>query len=401
MKRLFITYLLVLLPFEAGAQPFTNWPTYMSSPITNWPKAADYDALVTDLTWIHNALVERCHVADESTNNLSPLSGGTRWPKDDIVRFKTKASSLIADFVRTNAAVDGSFNEYFGTTNQAGYYYSDFPMWDGPSVRGEIGLPNNYLLYTPSRCLNTLGPFTNDPTVGQGHGWTNSYTALGGANFPGARANWYTTDYGSWGLKEMMGLLVWTEMFGALDVVAISANTNQPWAAIYVSLESPPADWQDLANAMEGKWGDWVYDDSDNIEATYYWNGWQWWGLGSGDPITMEFGPACLMRQFYELTGSQTNYARASQIYNCEWNPAYCRDLDIFGIRGSDPEGVYKLWSQFEETENATVAESEPINSVLNIGTVTNMDGLMVGQQVSDFPMVLLQWDGANGLQYK
>jgi hypothetical protein len=72
-------------------------------------------------------------------------------------------------------------------------------------------LPTNYFEYTPYRGIDGLGPFTYDATVGHPHGWTNSYTATGGTNFPAGRTNWYTTDYGFEGLMAVTNLLVFQD----------------------------------------------------------------------------------------------------------------------------------------------------------------------------------------------
>ena len=66
------------------------------------------------------------------------------------------------------------------------------------------GRPVNYYDYTPYSFLSGLGGQTSDvAAVGHPHGWTNEYTMQGGSALPLGRTNWYTTDYGIDGLKEI------------------------------------------------------------------------------------------------------------------------------------------------------------------------------------------------------
>lgn len=96
-----------------------------------------------------------------------------------------------------------------------------------------LKLPTNFFNYTPWRCLNENGPFTNDAgVVGRGHGWTNEYTAAGGTNFPDGRTAWYTTDYGWNGLRRVISALTTTEIHCQWDLGSDSV-TNYIWIEAY------------------------------------------------------------------------------------------------------------------------------------------------------------------------
>jgi hypothetical protein len=128
-------------------------------------------------------------------------------------------------------------------------------------------LPTNYFSYTPWRCLNGLGPFTNDATVGHAHGWTNEYTAAGGTNFPAGRSTWYTTDYGWAGMSNAISTLTHTKILQYMSYVLWSMNifipanvggtNNQRWLDPYSVEVMGQDNWTDLAaNWGNAEWYD-------------------------------------------------------------------------------------------------------------------------------------------------
>jgi len=101
--------------------------------------------------------------------------------------------------------------------------------WTVTGMCAAASLPTNYFTYTPWRALCGLGPFTNDVSVGNPHGWTNAYTAAGGAaTLPAGRSTWYTTDYGWQGLREVCDRL-------AVYAGPAPIMTNSIWVTWYSS----------------------------------------------------------------------------------------------------------------------------------------------------------------------
>jgi len=113
-----------------------------------------------------------------------------------------------------------------------------FPRITLDMIYATNNLPTNYFDHTPWRCLNGLGPFDDDASVGHNHGWTNEYTAVGGSNFPSGRSTWYTTDYGWDGIKAAVGNLVACDaslksgeylFYGYTGVSTSHSSTERPY----------------------------------------------------------------------------------------------------------------------------------------------------------------------------
>ena len=138
-------------------------------------------------------------------------------------------------------------------------------------------LPTNYFDYTPWRCLNENGPFTNDATVqGRGHGWTNASTAAGGTNFPSSRTTWYTTDYGLEGIRCVTNLIAIQEtpVFSAPDAankrygLRAYASMSGTWPGIWTNTAPYHAQWYAhgaFTNAMST-------NSLDSLTVSYYLN---------------------------------------------------------------------------------------------------------------------------------
>jgi hypothetical protein len=163
---------------------------------TNWPAYEYQREGYSQATQVYAAANERLYAFGFST-----IGGVSRWrsQRAELIAVKEAIAAMYDTdlIVPAYATADSMTNT---VTNNVRYYKGRI------EVLHDCGLPTNYFDYTPWRCLNGLGPFTNDTSVGRGHGWTNQYTVLGGTNFPEttSRAAWYTTDYGWDGIKYVI-----------------------------------------------------------------------------------------------------------------------------------------------------------------------------------------------------
>jgi hypothetical protein len=161
-----------------------------------WPAHEHLRAGATNIQDLHDSLRER-------------YESGTNWfTAPTTPRFYRFNRSLLVDYkgtVMAMLATNGHRGWLDTHTQPAGPAGGSAVTNLTPIRLAEIcRLPTNYLSYTPWRCLDGVGPFTNDLSVGRGYGWTNEYTAAGGTNYPPGRTNWYTTDYGYDGLRLMV-----------------------------------------------------------------------------------------------------------------------------------------------------------------------------------------------------
>jgi hypothetical protein len=178
-----------------------------------WPAQEHPRETVRQLAECYTAVVERC----------------TLWPvdaPDAPVWYRSNRATLIElkSHLRLAATVTPFVNTNIcGTEALAGQWLtahlgSDFPFYgktgDPTFLRTNLlttlKMPTNYFDYVPYRCLNGLGPFTNDTSVPYPHGYTNAQTAGGGTNYPAGRACWYTTDYGWNQLPALINALTTT-----------------------------------------------------------------------------------------------------------------------------------------------------------------------------------------------
>jgi len=121
------------------------------------------------------------------------------------------------------------------TTNKFVTRWADEFLWTISNICVDAGLPTNYLDFTPSRSLNGVGAGTDDTTTPFFHGFTNSFTADGGSNFPGSRTKWYTTDYGRPGMRDILDRLVWTHEntgFRRISPFSSLSFVNSNYAAV-------------------------------------------------------------------------------------------------------------------------------------------------------------------------
>jgi hypothetical protein len=211
MKRLFLMGVLALLAGEAGAE---TWPTNAFPSHLHWREQTLMNGV------IYTAIVERAEtisnmLAVMPPTVLPPPSVPTwyRSQRADLMRYKSAVSNWLdrqCFALRTsNESYTAFFNAQMSFTNGT---YETIPLVTWASAFSNAPIPANYLAYTPWSCLNGLGPFTNDTTVGHGYGWEIAGitdTNIAGNNFPAGRDTWYSTDYGWDGMTGLLSQLVW------------------------------------------------------------------------------------------------------------------------------------------------------------------------------------------------
>ena len=427
VQTLLIAWWFVMVPETAKAVNFTNWPTYMGQEIVNWPTAAGYDELVSVLTWSHKALIERCNVVHYSTNGLGPPSGYTRLPKDDIQLFKNIIKNLTHSFVDQSMVDDnGNFDSWFSTPVFSSFYqpggqWTNYPhmfpmiadsMTTNMGLFTKLALPTNCLDYTPSRCLAGYGPFTTDPFVGHGHGWTNATTANGGtATLPDGRSKWYTTDYGCDAMKSLLSWMTWTSIQGYTLIVATNdqalwpgdrdrlevTNTDDSWSALEEGLESMWLHgWNFETNLLtwpDPELGVQIYGNDFGPTPPYYW-------------IFMGYGRARLFKYSYSISANVSNLAHSAEIYSY-W---YGNPINFHSFPGeSDHQQRFRYWF---DVEGGGVGCTQGVSEVLNATLVLprteprtwDDDGSGNVNYEANFetsPWTLLKWDVSDGFKFK
>ncbi len=201
MKKILII-ILMMIAVECSAQWWTDAGTNPPA----WPSWQYPRAGKTQDAQTYSGLVERADGVSRAGTTITPTP--PRWFRFQRTNLKNAKGTIIelmsryADY--TQADTNGIFVPL--STNNI------FAMRFNPSNMAFVAkIPTNYFAYTPFRCLNGLGPFTNDQAaVGHAHGWTNKYTANGGTNFPPGRDTWYTTDYTRDQITNILSHLKWT-----------------------------------------------------------------------------------------------------------------------------------------------------------------------------------------------
>ena len=278
------------------------------------------------------------------------LSGIKTWIQGTL----SGASPYWVDVTENNTSsyFEDWFEEYDGY-----YVHSAFPVLSVSNVLERANLPENYFTYTPWRCLNGLGGLTNDVTVGREHGWTNATTASGGINnFSAGRTNWYTTDYGWQGIKDICNQMIWVsrdastflsnkwescrwEDYGPMEYTnsfaAIAAyGTNEPvWASARSGLG---AFWGSDANGTDGEDA-----ESDSVEIAWMYlrtttnlSGVGSFGFVGGENHAKNANKiVCRFSTGYEMLG--TNLSYEAQLYVVYVGPSGGY-FDFLGVGGSN-----------------------------------------------------------------
>lgn len=192
---------LCLLAATARGQWATNaWPAWQH------PRAGRQQALDA-----YGAVWERDN-AWRVNGTTSSLAYPSFWrsQRANAIATKTSLKTALTQYAAaTNATeelarVKGAFNAATNAPSSA-YPTGVITNWSVATICAAGRFPTNLFDYTPWRCLDGLGPFTNDASVGRPHGW--DVTANGGTNFPAGRTNWYTTDYGWDNIKKAANML--------------------------------------------------------------------------------------------------------------------------------------------------------------------------------------------------
>ena len=162
-----------------------------------WPSQAYPRETVRQLSECYTGVWERC------VASVDPLPSAPTWYRSNratLADLKNKLRISIdphnvnynVKWVKTNG-----LDNYTSVANQFSFTAGTTPpVLTSTGLLAYLKMPTNYFTYVPYRCLNGLGPFTNDTSVAYPHGYTNADTAAGGAFYPAGRTCWYTTDYG-------------------------------------------------------------------------------------------------------------------------------------------------------------------------------------------------------------
>ena len=408
--------------------------------VSVWPAWQYQRAGKQQAAQIWTATVERCTILGQNGYGnwfVSPPAAQTwyRSQRANLMTVKTTSKHLANDtyagfhyFADQAQSSGGNYNSFFlgnGGTN-------NWPQFDVVSYCQRMKMPTNYYDYTPWRCLNGLGPFTNDLTVGHGYGWTNVYTLAGGTNFPGTRSAWYTTDYG-WNPACVSGL-VWSLAF-------LTACTNTADPPSYLSLTYLPA------------WADAVTECDATYTNAYWYTGLPLFpfamsaGYVNGDYYVQK----ARQRMVFAKSGMSTNFQHVAQFYfkaqryawlNAETRPPLFRvtneTLLAWSDNGDSVTTNFELYAESSESAGASwdvVVGTVDVSALPEtcaepttpsaFGEYATGRGWMPAYNPGDghyYPagwwqfdppagggawpfhksgVILLKWDGPNGLKYK
>ena len=214
MKSVFCILCSVLCMILLAGPARSDWDTNAWPAWTNGHRKGKIHAEET-----YGAVLEHFYALDASWDQ-GVVSAPTapswyRFQRSELIHQKGKLESYIPYFVNhtvTNGG--GGWTNYFDNAFPTGSTESiaAFPVWTATGLLAAAKMPTNFFDYTPYRCLNGWGPHTNDTSVGRPYGYTNSNTSTNaaGTNFPGARTNWYTTDYGWDGMTNALAYCRYT-----------------------------------------------------------------------------------------------------------------------------------------------------------------------------------------------
>ena len=383
---------------------FAGWNT------NAWPSADHPRSGVIHAEDCYSATVERAWIALGSTNTI-----GTnlfyRSQRDNLVAIKSDIEGIIPQYV------DLSFTNSSGIlTNVQNYTVTGLCV--------HAGIPTNYFEYTPYRCLNGSGPFTNDATVGHPHGWTNATTEAGGTNFPGSRTNWYSTDYGWQGLYNTINNLIWTKA----DPDKGSLEWRESDNSFYSGSDAPSAQ-SSLWNGRSTRTND--YDCGSGVDISYAASV-DWWDFGDASfngqrEQGIDVTACSVPTQFYSSVDVYVNCEAWAWDFDCggacSTIPALFVDIDSTGF--SEGWNLYDTWGEANTTNRGGASEWTPIGPTITDGnnpwttmSVSNplssndyYNADLCGDCSDDYEGLhygiralntwVFKWNGTNGFDYK
>jgi hypothetical protein len=360
---------LFLLPVVASAQFTTNvWPAWQH------PRHGNEQA-----SQVYSSIVERVSVASYYGAAIDePSVAWYRFQRQNLIDCKAALKACIPRFSNYRGTASELADLYNTPTNEPSitvttndYVYTN--QWTVAAFIATNNLPTNYFEYTPWRCLDGLGPYTNDATVGRTHGWTNDSTVAGGPYLPPGRSIWYTTDYGWDAMLTVTNLtkrLVWESGAGGHTPATnrytrSNWQTNATWAATIA---------------------DCTISDS-SYERFYVWN----WGKKENIfPAAGDRQQAWYMLNgvdVYSTVGSPLR-ANTSVMFLTQWfddTPTYDYTYDSFG-KGYDRKGAWfdvvayplawgwQVVSNMASSATATTTTYQATLSITNAASMTWAD---------------------------
>jgi hypothetical protein len=257
MKRFIVMGVLALLAGEAGAEtwPTNCFPSYLRWREQNLMNGVIYTAIVERVAVITNLTA----IGTYSLQGIQLPPAAPVWYRSnraDLLRYKKAVTNMLLRQVFAQTNIADNFTAYFNAQMSVSNNTYTLPSASIASVLSNVCLPKNYFEYTPWSCLDGVGPYTNDTTVGHSYGWMVpgvTEPEYAGDNFPPGRTNWYSTDYGWDGMTGILSQLTWV-LGNADDVSEYPTyvgrfSTTSEYCYGYVSHYSPPVNpyvtWDD------------------------------------------------------------------------------------------------------------------------------------------------------------
>lgn len=242
-----------------------------------WPAYAHIRAGASNIQELYNATAERYQSGSNffkyAIGAPSPAPTAPTWYRLNrslLVNYKS-ATKRMLDLDKNGAPAYYWVDVVTHSNGLAGVGTNSITKLLPVRLAEICRIPTNYLDYTPWRCLGGAGPFTNDTTVGHGHGWTNATTAAGGTNFPAGRSTWYTTDYGYEGMRLILNQMVayWREPGAYLSWIRPDARND--YVEAWGSITGTGATYSAAASDFESRWNDgWVTQTVGNTWLSVY-----------------------------------------------------------------------------------------------------------------------------------
>lgn len=151
---------------------------------------------------VYNALCERTDILGFSDPDEPEES---RFNRDNLIEDKNSMENMTPHWLQSPPfGFPYMVTEWKNTVGTS-------PRWSVESITKTNNYPTNYFVETPYRSLHGLGGHTNDlAAIGHPHGhWVEC-----DAEYAIGRTNWYTTDYGWQGMRDMIPQLYMRQAYG-------------------------------------------------------------------------------------------------------------------------------------------------------------------------------------------